>query len=52
MPAPHLYAFPLKCCSQHFILITFLPLSHSYKQRIGIPISLANGFFPNPIVSR
>ena len=46
------YALPLKCRSQHFLLITFLPLSHSCKQRIGIPIFLAKGFLPMPKDSR
>jgi len=43
---PRFYAFPLKYRSQHFMLMIFLPLSHSCKQRIGIPIFLANGFLP------
>ena len=46
------YARPLKYRSQHFTLITFLPLSHSCKQRTGIPIFLANGFLPMPKDSR
>ena len=46
------YALPLKCRSQHFMLITFLPLSHSCKQRTGMPIFLAKGFLPMPKDSR
>ena len=46
------YALPLKCRSQHFMLITFLPLSHSCKQRTGMPIFLAKGFLPIPKDSR
>lgn len=52
MSAPSPYALPLKCRSQHFMLITFLPLSHSCKHRTGIPIFLAKGFLPMPKASR
>ena len=42
----------LKYFSQHFLLICFRPLSHSCKDRMGMPIFFAKGFLPKPKDSR
>ena len=52
LPPGFFYALFLKYRSQDVRLITFLPLSHSCKLRIGMPIFLAKGFLPMPKDSR